>query len=363
MEESSINRLIIIGNGYDLKLQLKTSYKHFLYGFVNHIIENIELYKSEPNILFKIIATRKAPLKDQDSLNIAKKFLDIKTPLLEKAFNDIDNLNWTDLERIYYSELIKIYDKSLQSNPKGTYNYLSDVSRLNLELDEIKKFLAKYLNDEVANNRPRLQNHYYEDFSNMFDNKDFDDATLKLKGTAIRGKKPSKVFILNFNYTNLFSDYFNMSMSQDNDITIVNIHGTMDDPSSMVFGYGDELDENYSKLESLDEDEWLRHFKSFSYFRTKDYDKLLGFIETGDFQTWIVGHSCGLSDKTLLNHIFEHEHCINLKAYYHENDVDGIKKDNFDEICYSISRIMKDKKKMRQIVTKKHRMCNINFLN
>jgi abortive infection AbiH-like protein len=365
MEQSIINRLIIIGNGFDLKLKLRTSYKHFIYGFVNDVIENIDHYLRELNILFEIKTPRREILRDEDPICIVKDFLEIKSPLLKIALSEIENWNWTDIERVYYSELIKIYDNSLLPKLSGPYDYLSDVRQLNLELVEIKKFLSKYLNDEVKKNGHRFDiDDHYENLSQPFDCKDFDDATLDLKKSEIKDKIPSKVLILNFNYTKLFKDSFTTAYwyGLDQDFTILNIHGTMDDPSSMVFGYGDELDEKYNKLEFLDQDEWLKNFKSFSYFKAKAYDKLLGFIETGDFQTWILGHSCGLSDKTMLNHIFEHDKCINLKAFYHEKNANGKITDNFDEICFSISRIMKDKKKMRQIVTKKHKKCNIKFI-
>ena len=61
-----------------------------------------------------------------------------------------------------------------------------------------------------------------------------------------------------------------------------------------------------------------------------------------------MGHSCGLSDRTLLNTIFEHENCRSIKVFYHEWENDeGQKKDNFTEITQNISRHFNDKKEMR----------------
>ncbi|MCP4762265.1 MAG: hypothetical protein GY870_10830 [archaeon] len=361
MKKSDINRLIIIGNGFDLHLGLDTSYKGFIKGFFEVIKYRFEEYRRQPSCLFKV----KAPMPGNLDIHInriAKDYIDLSSDILKGALKDIEKKNWTDLERIYYNELSRIYNDNVEQK----YDYLDELKKLNLELNEIKKFLSEYLIRQMDKNskEDRLED-FYDKFSKPFDCKDFDDATLHKKKSALDGKSPSQILILNFNYTNLFKKpYFEHKDYNGNihDFKVLNIHGRMSEPSSMVFGYGDELDDKYSAIELLCEDEWLRNFKSFSYLKSKDYDKLLGFIELGEFQSWIVGHSCGLSDKTMLKHIFEHDHCINLKAFYHEKEDEGTTVDNFDEICFSISRIMSNKVKMRRIVTKKHNRCNFNMI-
>ena len=64
-----------------------------------------------------------------------------------------------------------------------------------------------------------------------------------------------------------------------------------------------------------------------------------------------MGHSCGNSDRTLLNTIFEHENCISIKPYYHKRS-DG--SDNYIEIVQNISRNFKDPKLMRDRVVNKY---------
>ncbi|MBK6364090.1 MAG: hypothetical protein IPF52_11590 [Saprospiraceae bacterium] len=56
------------------------------------------------------------------------------------------------------------------------------------------------------------------------------------------------------------------------------------------------------------------HIKSFDYFKTDNYSKLLAFLES-EFDVYIMGHSCGLSDRTLLSTIFEHENCRKIKIF------------------------------------------------
>jgi hypothetical protein len=51
-----------------------------------------------------------------------------------------------------------------------------------------------------------------------------------------------------------------------------------------------------------------------------------------------MGYSCGLSDRTLLNTIFEHNN-RSIKFYYETKDDNGVViKDNYTEIIQNISR-------------------------
>lgn len=368
IEKSNINRLIIIGNGFDLNLKLPTSYKDFLWGLIEYIVDNKAFYARNPSPLFNTKGAIRKDIKEFALSYVINEFFEFKSPMLKIAYDEIDKKNWTDLERIYYSELIKIYESIiLNQDDNEEQIYLSKLKSLNQELSEITLLLSKYLKRVVNEHRLDIGSleEYYARFACPFNSEDFDDATFAKQKSEIENKIPSKVLILNFNYTELFKHDFVSAYWNDieQDFTVLNIHGKMSNPDSMVFGYGDEFDDRYNKIEAIGEDEWLKNFKSFKYFKNKDYDKLLGFIESSDFQTWIVGHSCGLSDKTLLNQIFENDHCINIKAFYHKKKSANETIDNFDEICYSISRIMKNKPKMRQIVTKKNKGCRFINLN
>lgn len=45
-EKKKLNRLVILGNGFDLSLGMKTSYKDFLYSYLKNIVN--KLYSNEP---------------------------------------------------------------------------------------------------------------------------------------------------------------------------------------------------------------------------------------------------------------------------------------------------------------------------
>ena len=102
---------------------------------------------------------------------------------------------------------------------------------------------------------------------------------------------------------------------------IVNhIHGDLTNSDGIIFGYGDELDDQYKYLKGLNNNEYLRFFKSTRYLEADNYRKMLSFIESAPFQVLIMGHSCGNSDRTLLNTLFEHNNCVSIKPYYYQKD-------------------------------------------
>jgi hypothetical protein len=63
-----------------------------------------------------------------------------------------------------------------------------------------------------------------------------------------------------------------------------------------------------------------------------------------------MGHSCGNSDRTLLNTLFEHKNCVSIKPFYYKKE-DGT--DNYTEIVQNISRNFVDKKALRDRVVNK----------
>lgn len=151
---------------------------------------------------------------------------------------------------------------------------------------------------------------------------------------------------MNFNYTPTTDCYHS-------DHTEINhIHGTLDNPENVIFGYGDELDKDYKELQEANDNELLTNVKSIKYLEAPNYRNLLRFIESAPFQVYIMGHSCGLSDRTLLNTIFEHENCVSIKPFYYVKP-DGT--DNYTELVQNISRNFTDMKLYRSRVVDKTR--------
>lgn len=156
--------------------------------------------------------------------------------------------------------------------------------------------------------------------------------------------------MLNFNYTSTVEEYFKRSEYnlEPKPFKINYIHGKLNDKKNpIVFGFGDELDEEYKAIELEKTKGFFKFIKSFWYFRTANYHNLLRFIESQEYQVLILGHSCGLSDRTMLNMLFEHSNCKSIKIFYYEND-EGYS--NYNDLTLEISRHFKDKLKMRRVV-------------
>ena len=65
-----------------------------------------------------------------------------------------------------------------------------------------------------------------------------------------------------------------------------------------------------------------------------------------------MGHSCGNSDRTLLNTLFEHQNCASIKPFYYKKDDNS---DTYLEIVQNISRNFTNMKLMRdRVVNKKY---------
>lgn len=151
---------------------------------------------------------------------------------------------------------------------------------------------------------------------------------------------PKTNLILNFNYTDTIYKY-----TDDSRIRVNFIHGKIyDNTNPIIFGFGDELDSDYKKLEEEKEKGFLDNMKSFGYFKTSNYHNLIRFISSDTYQVYILGHSCGLSDRTMLNMIFEHDNCKSIKIYYHGDETIN----NYTELTQEISRHFYNKGKMRE---------------
>ena len=354
-----MNRLIIVGNGFDKAHRLDSDYnsfiKHFLIKSFNsfkqvsgdtysdEIIKiskkgNSTLVPSTNNIDGEIFTT----ITELINGNYAYDF-EYLSKFAEEICTDAE-LKWVDIERAYYKHLIFEFNKIKDKESISDDDYDS-INVLNNQMRILGEALDEYLQEE--NKKYKNYSIHSRDVFSSFREKEFEAkvwAEMPWKDEKADKKEPEKVMIANFNYTNPFQSH------RDN-IDVVNIHGKLKNVyHPIVFGYGDERDDNYKELEKAGSDILLKYIKSFAYFQNNEYQRLLGFIESGDFEVWIAGHSCGLSDKTLLAQIFEHESCKNIRVYHYKKNATD---DNYNEIVYNIARIMEDKIKMRSIVTPK----------
>ncbi|MCS5489302.1 bacteriophage abortive infection AbiH family protein [Algoriphagus limi] len=345
-----VNRLIIIGNGFDLAHGLKTSFKDFIEDYCLQILNGI---REEGSFEDKLISVTNGarfhhhfPDFDSYSPNMAYKKLraamngkglesKIKSELLKNIFSEIEAKTWADIELIFFKML-----KGAAQNPKA-------VTKLNMEMDFLKSLLKNYLLKEVEKNKPKPISKIHQQFKEKIKKNHSQPFTVQ------KDKNVKSTCVLNFNYTNTPELYFGEFLEET--YQHIKIHGGLDgnDISSQgpVFGFGDELDEEYLKFENMENDELFKHIKSFKYLQFQSYRSLLEFIESSPFQVQVYGHSLGLSDRTLLNTIFEHENCISIKLFYHKRE-NG---DDYEQKTFAISRHFRSKSALRsKVVNKKY---------
>lgn len=206
-------------------------------------------------------------------------------------------------------------------------------SSLKWLIDKLEKYLIRIGNAHQTNNA------YHTVFLSPIDKSDFTDKDLCTDSKLELGATT----VLNFNYTSTIERYINKDTT--NPMSINYIHGKLNDEDNpIIFGFGDELDNDYLNLELSRARGTFEYIKSFWYFKTSNYYNLIRFIESDLYQVYILGHSCGLSDRTMLNMIFEHENCRSIKIFYHGDK----QRNNYTSLTQEISRHFKDKKLMRR---------------
>lgn len=358
-----MNRVIIVGNGFDLAHQMKTDYLSFITNYIkasflfakSHqkfddefmTIERQGRWNGTVNIdTLQNLNDFKIFLFPQKS-NAQYNFLDvttnsysreyefkwqIKNQFIEHLFTKCFHLTWVDIENEYYVELKKILD-------------LDDVKKKSqevLKLNSAFNYLIKILKTYLLSLKPANLNWEYQNLlQEEIKKKDLVDAIIEADVL------PQRILILNFNYTNTIVNYIRNSTINNNNIdySVIHIHGQLNDQfNPIIFGFGDELDKSYQRIEEEKVKGFLNYVKSFWYFKTSNYYNLIRFIDSDLYQVYILGHSCGLSDRTMLNMIFEHDNCKSVKIFYHEIGTVN----NYEELTQEISRHFSNKGEMRK---------------
>lgn len=421
-----MNRIILIGNGFDLAHGLPTSYQSFINDFWKQIVDKVINFKTlyedhfiyleskyPSDITFKANFPNIGVNSYQDFKNCIPidyfKFA-FKNSLLDRICSHYENLGWSGIENDFYNQLKEVakiknglkeqtieLNKELASIQDYLKIYLKNAEEKTVISDDViseiteKIYLSFKFEDVSITYRKRLIESLFQYITLVFSNfvtpsvdsvipiikqrflvlsgydniqlfqilegffyrKTLDEqvkyieSKISIKQVFIDILYPEKFLLLDFNYTNTTVKY------NHPDTDIIHIHGELNNPKNpMIFGYGDEIGEDYKKIEDLEENELLKNVKSIRYQDTNNYQRLMEFIESDYYQVFVMGHSCGNSDRTLLNTLFEHENCLSIKPYYYqfgENAEDS----NYSDIVRNISRNFRDKPAMRNKVVNK----------
>jgi hypothetical protein len=224
--------------------------------------------------------------------------------------------NWVNIECQYFHKLKAVFENGTNSKDQKH----QQEKKLNAEFNCLIEKLSEYFT--LINGKLSAKQGVAMDIS------------MSNVGAAFSLNERHPVTFVNFNYTDTL-----YALDYANPLEIIHIHGRVSDPiNPVIFGYGDESDPSYQKIEDCGDNVFLEHIKSFGYFQANNYRKLIELIDAAPFKTYIVGHSCGMSDRILLNEIFEHPNCKQIEIFYHRRN-DG--SDNFKEITQEISHHFK----------------------
>ena len=372
-----MNRLVIIGNGFDMAHGLKTSYMDFINWYWDKRIDafagnttkvsedclcKLTIKEGSYVSCWNVFTFEHSYFRDILGNRICSGYEVIKelkkhpevfsidcTHFFGTILQSIETRGWVDIENDYYQLLKKSLDKS-------DCGYT--VKELNEQLAYLQEKLVEYLRS-VDNNRFKKELHHA--IIDFFDPADFSTEGRKMAtenlGLDIRTFAevrnnyeaqnkliPERIMLLSFNYTATAKMYDNFNIVHNY------IHGELERPENIIFGYGDELDKDYQVILDRNDDELLMNVKSVKYLETRHYHDMLEFLMSAPFQVLIMGHSCGNSDRTLLNTVFEHENCVSIKPFYHKWE-DG--SDNYLKLVQNISRNFTNMRLFRDRVVNK----------
>ena len=298
-----MNRLTLIGNRFDLAHGMKTSYKDFIIWYLKYTFQEAydkhqyedELIAITRNYIEELRFDRIYKIPDyidycfKNNLNELLNNKDIymnsrvhhpffavrlKSDFFFHLLKTCRDAGWVDIENEFYDQLIKIL--------KGTTSKSSSLMLLNESMKNLILFLEKCLlqMDSPSQVKP------YMDIMETAIKKD-EIVTVELNEDIFT----TETQVLNFNYTSVIENYFEEAMPLYSNIKYeVNyIHGKAGDPANpLIFGFGDELDDNYAQMELERAAGFLDYIKSFWYFKTSNYHNLIRFIDSDFFQVYIM---------------------------------------------------------------------------
>lgn len=305
-----MNNLIILGNGFDLAHGMKTKYGDFM----NYLFEEHCKDRTKFNELLQVP-------DDIDDLNMLLQILN-SSPRINTTYvrnspqgetywdgkygcefiqhlvrKKLQKSNWSDIEEEYFDQL-KLHD---------THN----IGNLNNDFNNLKLVLQDYIEIQQENNTAIESFKYF--FSLMSD---------------------YKSMIINFNYTNTLEALYN---EETKNSEIIHIHGELyNEYNPIIFGYAAN-NEEIKMLIDKNNNDFLLNIKRHAYKRSNQEKKIKKYLEAKKYiNVFIIGHSCGISDKLILNEIMNHININRIYIFYHE------KVSNFFDSHINLYRIMRN---------------------
>lgn len=281
------NLIILLGNGFDLAHEAKTSYKDF--------IESLSEEETHDNQF----------LKD----------------LLSDNYE-----NWCDIENYYYKKLVGIFNQLVSLEPQK-----ERLTRLNKHFNDTKELLALYLKTIEIKVSDSVEKFMEESTRNH----SFDKIV---------------ILNFNYtNSIKLYMDILNKTVDNEYSIENIRVHGELES-DNIIFGYGDDTDEYYKRFKDSQENGYLNHMKTFDYINDSTYVDAIETVNSlPEYHVMLLGHSLEKTDKTLLKEILDKKECKKIhihKRLINENEV----KDEYLKLVYALSRIISNDSDLRMKV-------------
>jgi len=197
-----MNKLVIIGNGFDLAHGMKTRYQDFILWYYNSIIDKLRTDYGYTDFLitasktYPTLNVKPAPLASTKEIieflriNDSILNLEFNHEFIEKLFVDCINNNWVDIEYEYFEYLKYLYSLLERDNFTNKPQVEEEVLKLNIHFEFLKKKLVEYLNTIEAagfKKHPEIDRHFVEIFTG--------------------NTSPNSIMFLNFNYTSSIEGY------------------------------------------------------------------------------------------------------------------------------------------------------------
>jgi len=202
-----VNRLIIIGNGFDIAHGLKSSYQDFIHDYCIRVITQLVHSLEYKDSLLEISAagtfsdassyvlnlTGEQALKQLMSLKHHSSGIRVvwKSDFFFNTLTEVHIKKWVDIELLFYSHLKELVSKRKEK----------EIELLNQSFSYLRVLTTNYLLKAADEFKIKCDNGIKEQFEEKIQVRDCESGTIETE------MDPSSTCILNFNYTKIAQHY------------------------------------------------------------------------------------------------------------------------------------------------------------
>ncbi|WP_419957312.1 AbiH family protein [Psychrobacillus psychrotolerans] len=276
---SNSKNIVVIGNGFDMSLGLKSSYQNFI-EYIKH---------------------KKKFDKDYELYNYNRLFL--------RKYENFD-LNWSDFESLYEEAVRKVNNRSQKNEEPQD---ILDIMSINNAIKRLEEDFTEYLLEQYPK--------WIEQRTTPLGNSGFNKFTEDINPFIEKLIKDENTYFINFNYTNSLKNlcesilYDLDSIKDSNERLkkaydrIFHIHGSVE-AENILFGGGFTDSEDINKLhysKSLINDKLFRIKENESLNTTRK--QIMSIVNSSDEHSennlFIIGHSLQGSDFLFLSKLIK----------------------------------------------------------